>query len=224
MLYVADCGNTTTCFAQWQHGVITRAVRLVDNAYPECCGPEDHLVILPGNAARAAEARAAWPGVCSYSRVPDCGQYQNCGEDRVLAGCAAIHLIQDDVIVVDAGTAITVTAWRFSEKAPMYTHYDGGFIAPGPRAMLAGLPVVAPALPTVEWGSDEDQSPTAAAMLGAVEHGIHGMVQALLQQLRQQTGITQVILTGGNRKLCCLDGREEQELLLTGIGLVHDLL
>ncbi len=96
--------------------------------------------------------------------------------------------------MVDAGTATTLTAWDACGR------FAGGLILPGPHAMIAGLHACAPALPLVEplgHAAPAAQQATPGAIAAAAGIGHPAMVQACLARLRSETGIANVVLTGG---------------------------
>lgn len=193
MLLYADCGNTRI-----KVGLAgQRACLLPDaDALEGWLGDREPsgLIMLPGAAASAEVVRTWWPGerreAGSDLPAPDRGQYPGMGLDRVVAGLAA----GPDCIVVDAGTATTLTAWDGSGR------FAGGLILPGAHAMLAGLVARAPALPLVEPGppiSSAAQRDTRGAIAAGAGIGHPAMVAACLIRLRDETGITRVVATGG---------------------------
>jgi pantothenate kinase type III len=188
---LADCGNTAV-----KLGFGRERLRL---SVPEAVAwlraqVADELVLLP-TARHAADAlRAAWSGrvrtVGADLVVPAVGQYPGMGLYRIVAGFAAPH----PGIVVDAGTATTLTAWNASGQVA------GGLILPSPHAMIAGLHACAPALPVVEplgHAARAAQQATAGAIAAAAGIGHPAMVQACLERLRTETGIGSSVLTGG---------------------------
>lgn len=188
---LCDCGNTAI-----KVGLGSERVRLTAEALPSwfAAHPADELILLPGAAGHAARVRDLWRGrlltIGVNLALPAVGQYTGMGLDRIVAGLAAPH----PGIVIDAGTATTLTAWDASGR------FAGGLILPGPHAMIAGLHVRAPALPLVEPlgpTAAAAQHGTAGAIAAAAGIGHPAMVRACLDRLRTETGIADGVLTGG---------------------------
>lgn len=133
--------------------------------------------------------------------LPSVGQYEGCGHDRVLAGIAAGRELAGEVLVVDAGTATTLSAWRWDPGKRAGVAFAGGLILPGARACSQGLAQAAPALPEVEPIVGEPnpcQFDTQGAIAAGLGIGYPAMVAECLRKLQQQTGIDALRLTGGN--------------------------
>lgn len=205
---LADCGNTAVKLVRAGNAILGPVARLPPD--PEAIaawlrGQDDagSLVAAPGAAASADALRSAWARAGNgrplrwtgeaAAPVPDLGQYVGCGIDRVLAGLACDA---DDagVVVVDAGTATTLTAWR---RGPRFA---GGLILPGPEACLAGLRLRAPALPDVAVADPDaraDQNSTIGAIAAAIAIGYPAMVATCLRRLQGDAGCRSTLLTGG---------------------------
>lgn len=222
MRLAADCGNTRVKLGVYDgvqlkaHARLAPATADLDAFLEPWASHIDELLVLPGARASAALA-ANWWACRGGGRplrtiggrgeldpaMPDLGQYPGCGLDRVLAGFAAGDETHQSVVVVDAGTATTITAWQVKTGVPdpqAAIRFVGGLILPGARACLAGLAARAPALPAVE-PLDPDasarQHDTAGAMAAAMGIGYGPMVAACLLKLARETNIHQVIATGG---------------------------
>ena len=189
MIY-ADCGNTAV---KLRHG--DERVRLCADEVPAWLlrHPAKVLVLLPSASATAQIVRDAWPGtlreVGVHLHLPDRGQYPSMGLDRIVAGLAA----GPGTIVVDAGTATTLTAWDGAGR------FAGGLILPGPHAMIAGLCARAPALPLVEpllHDAAAAQRDTRGAIAAGAGIGHAGMIVWCVAQLQRETGLDRVITTG----------------------------
>ncbi len=165
------------------------------------------LVVLPGNQRHAAVVRDWWNGrgpqrtIGAEIPLPELGQYPGCGADRVLAGLAAG---QEPVscIIVDAGTAVTLGAWKLDAEQRL--RFLGGLILPGAHACAAGLALAAPALPAVEpieLPLSAVQRTTDRAIANAIGFGHPAMVAACVQRLRQECAIERVLVTGGGGPL-----------------------
>jgi type III pantothenate kinase len=117
------------------------------------------------------------------------------GADRIAAAAGAVALFPeaDPLVVIDAGTAVTIEV--ISEGT-----YRGGAIAPGPdvlrRALAAGtaqLPEVSPELPSSPIGRSTRQAIQAGVMMGFV-----GAVRELLARTAEQLPSSpRVVATGG---------------------------
>ena len=240
MILLADCGNSALKTARCDsHGRLSGRRRL--DAPPTTLAATldaagmgegaEALVLLPGNQARA-DVVAAWWRRCAGGRplrragdglpLPDLGQYPGCGADRVLAGWAAVRTHARDLVVIDAGTATTLGAWRRVDGAARFL---GGLILPGAHACLAGLAAQAPALPVVEPGDVDDdplQRDTCVAISAAIGIGYPALVRACADRLGAATGIAARCLTGGDATRLAEDlgVTPEPDLVLHGLALL----
>lgn len=205
MRLIADCGNSTVKLALiheggvWLHERLPAEAAAFDGFVADHRAAIDELVLLP--TGRSAEAVAAWWGDAPCRRIgtdialPACGQYPGFGLDRLCAGLAAVAQERADVLVIDAGTATTFTAWR--AQGPQVL---GGLILPGAQACADGLHAAAPTLPAVQprWDASSllARDP-AAAIATAIGAGYGSMVAALRDRLCAETGITHLVATGG---------------------------
>lgn len=218
MRLLADCGNTAIKLALTHDGGIWTHERL--DAKPEALSGfvQPHreaiseLVVLPGSNAHTMMLRRWWLEMGSGKPLrtigaeipmPDLGQYPGCGADRVLAGLVACRQQGKPVVVVDAGTATTLTAWRFIAHAEPARRivFLGGLIAPGAKACSVGLTAMAPALPVVEPlgpATGALQHDTHGAIAAAIGIGYGPMIGACLARVQKESGIQEVVLTGGN--------------------------
>jgi hypothetical protein len=189
------------------------------------------LVLLPVGRARARAVATWWAGagagrplrVIRAADAPDdglggetlalpaLGQYAGCGADRVVAGLVAALQEARDVVVVDAGTATTISAWRFRADVRGFARvgFAGGLIAPGGQACALGLHHAAPALPLVcfPYGDNTaSQHSTYGAIAAALMIGHPALVAACLQKLCAETAIATVVFTGGGAPLLIAAG------------------
>lgn len=220
MLLLADCGNTAIKLALAdqvglrRHGSVPAQAAALDAWTREDLARVGELVALPGSAAHHQNLVRWWTeaaGGRNLRRIgtelplPDLGQYPGCGADRVLAGLAVGLRQRQCTVVVDCGTATTLTAWRVDaslvERAPSQAiRFAGGLILPGIRACAAGLNRLAPGLPLVDpLGPDAPaaQHATQTAIAAALGISYGPMVAACLCKLQRETGIRHVVLTGG---------------------------
>lgn len=204
----ADCGNTAVKLAS---GAERTRVPPEQAAAWLASHPSDRLLLLPGASATADVVRRGWRGPMSEIardlQLPDRGQYPGMGIDRIVAGLAA----GPATIVVDAGTATTLTAWNTDGR------FAGGLILPGAHALIAGLCARAPALPLVEpLGRDAPaaQRDTRGAIAAGAGIGHAAMVEACLARLRRETRIDRVIVTGGGAEALDLPEAEPRPWLV----------
>ncbi len=221
MRLLADCGNSTIKLGLahdgglWIHERLSPTESALDGFLTNHPQSVTDLVILPGAQATTAQVRAWWQRVGAGKPVrligeqialPDLGQYPGCGVDRVLAGLAACSQERKDVVVLDAGTATTITAWRQVNpriRDPLQNvRFAGGLILPSARACIAGLAKLAPALPEVEPDYDAIacQMSTEGAIAGGIGIGYDPMIAACLARISLETDIGQAVITGGNAK------------------------
>ena len=122
----------------------------------------------------------------------------NLGVDRWLAMLAAWQPQPRPLVLIDAGSALTV------DLITAQGRHLGGWIAPGLRGLAEGLAQGAPGLPATP-GFSEDAAPandTQPAILNARSALVAGLVQQAMEHLVQESGrpatdIEQVI-TGGD--------------------------
>ncbi len=214
-MILADCGNTAVKLANGPE-----RVRLAPEPAAAWLAAQHggRLLLLPGASAAADLVRRAWRGQLTEIgrdlQLPDRGQYPGLGVDRIVAGLAA----GSATIVVDAGTATTLTAWGADGR------FAGGLILPGAHALIAGLCARAPALPAVEpLGRDAPaaQRDTRGAIAAGAGIGHAGMVEACLARLRLETRIDRVLVTGGGAEELDLPEAEPRPwLVLEGLELL----
>lgn len=174
-------------------------------------------VMLGGSAEGARRVRQWWqqrlpPSLPLWQlgkelAVPDFGQYASCGLDRLCAGVAALALLPPTapgVVVVDCGTATTVTAWAQSLQPAQ--SFQGGLILPGAHACATGLQALAPALPRDTGMRRAHDVPSSAALARSTSEALcHGlsigypaMVQAAVTAVQTASGLSTVMLDGGS--------------------------
>ena len=144
------------------------------------------------------------------------------GDDRVAAASAAYARTGGAVVIVSAGTAITVDAVSAEGV------FLGGAILPGPELALkalttgtAQLPPVSPRSPVSAIGRD-----TVQAMLAGCLSGTAGAVDRLIQDIRRELDSDcPVLITGGAAEMlysalrtAC---RKERALVLEGLILSY---
>lgn len=117
------------------------------------------------------------------------------GVDRVLNVAAAYEQMGKAVVVVDAGTAVTVDCCNDNGD------FLGGAIAPGAKLMLQSLHEHTAKLPEVTFAPPEGNvgTTTESAMRHGAFSAIRGLVKELAEQYATQLGNwPEIIATGGD--------------------------
>ncbi len=149
------------------------------------------------------------------------------GQDRLLNALAAFDAAKQAVVVVDAGTAITVD---FIDGKGVF---QGGAIAPGAGAGLRALHSMTTSLPELKAEQPDDEPfgrDTRQAMLQGMKYGAQGLVRRLVERYAEAyDAYPMVVATGGDAGLLFDDDelvdRVVPHLTLRGIALacVHEL-
>ncbi len=148
------------------------------------------------------------------------------GHDRALNALAAFEIMQQAVVIVDAGTAITVD---FVDGEGVY---HGGAIAPGVSTALRALHAYTASLPDIPF-SRPDEHPfganTQQAMLNGVFYGARGLVRMLVERYAEAYGgYPGVIATGGDAQSLFGDDdmidRVVGNLTLLGIAIACEMV
>lgn len=130
----------------------------------------------------------------------------NPGVDRLLAAAGAWSLAKQAVIVVDAGTAITV------DFVDGEGTFHGGAIAPGLGLMLNALSEGTDALPSIDFQSPNEDDPFGSDTESAMRLGVHLAARGLISQAIERYALAygawpKVFATGGDAA-ALLDGAE----------------
>ena len=130
----------------------------------------------------------------------------NPGVDRLLAAAGAWSLAKQAVIVVDAGTAITV------DFVDGEGTFHGGAIAPGLALMLNALSEGTDALPSIDFQSPNEDDPFGSDTESAMRLGVHLAARGLISQAIERYALAygawpKVFATGGDAA-ALLDGAE----------------
>ncbi len=146
------------------------------------------------------------------------------GADRIVNAVAARSLYGSPVVVVDFGTATTFDVVNDAGE------YVGGLIAPGIAISAEALFAQASRLYRVDLRKPDEVvgRNTGAAMQSGIYWGYIGLVDGLLERLREERGeLGRVIATGGHAEMIAEGSRllDEVDPLLTFVGLkiIHDL-
>ncbi|MEN9216688.1 MAG: pantothenate kinase [Gloeomargarita sp. HHBFW_bins_162] len=128
--------------------------------------------------------------IITLSDIPLMGIYETLGVDRALAAWGASCVYGTPVLVIDAGTAITLNA------VDAQGQFMGGAILPGLALQCQSLHQGTGALPLVTWPSERPPL-WAKDTVSALHSGIGYTVLAGLRfYLEQWSG--QVVITGGD--------------------------
>lgn len=144
-----------------------------------------------------SEGRLRAPGA---GLVLDVDSAHTVGADRLFAARGAFELARGSVIVVDAGTALTVDLLELRGERG---HFRGGAITAGPALLARALSEHAARLPLIEPrpGAAALGRDTQAALAAGVGVGFRGAARELVESLARENALEQapVFLTGGAR-------------------------
>ena len=117
------------------------------------------------------------------------------GEDRLLNAAAAYEKLKQAVIIISAGTAVTV------DFVDGEGTFHGGAILPGAQLMLTSLHERTAQLPQITFAAPDEAigHNTEQAMRSGVFHGIRGAVRELAEKYAEVYGAyPRIIATGGD--------------------------
>lgn len=125
---------------------------------------------------------------------------QRLGIDRLLGAYAAANRLGTPIVVVDAGSAVTVD-WVDGQG-----HFCGGAILPGIGLQSRSLQRETEALPQLDWGDASEVRLPARNTMDAMRSGILIGISAAIDELirrycdtvNRQPGQVQVAVTGGD--------------------------
>ena len=148
---------------------------------------------------------------------------QALGNDRVTDAVAAATLYPTPVIIVDMGTATTVSV--VDEKK----RFLGGAIMPGVYTALNSLSGKAAQLPHISLDKPKNAigRNTVDAMRSGILYGTAGSVDAVIRRIRQELGgRATVVCTGGLSRvitpLCTEEVILDEDLLLKGLMILYE--
>ena len=156
--------------------------------------------------------------------IPVQGLYTNLGVDRILALLGAGTTYKWPVLVIDAGTALTITGG-------VREHFAGGAILPGLRLQLQSLGQGTAALPAVElptslplrWATE-----TGPAMQSGVLYTTLVGLQAYMADWWKHAPTSTILFTGGDGKrlyelMAELFKQETPDLVESGVRFDENL-
>jgi len=149
---------------------------------------------------------------------------QSVGADRVVNVIAAHKLYQDDLIVIDFGTATTFDLVDYSGA------YKGGIIAPGINLSLDALVAAAAKLPRIAIEAPASSSVIGRTTQDQMQIGIYfgyvAMIEGLVARIKSEVGRpAKVVATGGlatlfERHSSVFDSIES-DLTIQGLGILY---
>lgn len=229
---LVDVGNTRTKLAvstlagpvmrdQWDTGTEPRIPQGFTELRIVSVVPGETGLILAAAAAAGCGKRTVLGHTLSSGLALDYDSIPSLGMDRVAAADAARRLSGGPVLVLSAGTALTLDV---VDEAGIYR---GGLIAPGLRALAAGLASVAPALPRAV-ASEAFPARTSAACVGlGIDVAFTGLVREALRRAREALPRATLWVTGGDADavsgLAGGDARVDPLLVLRGLELAHEV-
>lgn len=218
-----DVGNSSIGVGRWRDGGVT-VERFREPQQAAARLDDGRVAVVSVAPSRLASLLAALPPeraerVMVLTRPPeDLGAQDllsSAGADRiavVLAACPG------PVVVIDAGTAVTV------EIVDSSGHYRGGFIGPGPAASAGGLAAGAAQLPrqrgeptSIAPGISTDAA-LSAGLWGMAVGGVDRLVDAALAALPSAPA-PRLVSTGGWGAAWAADTRHRG--VIVDADLVH---
>src|SRR3954466_15969207 len=206
-LVVLNVGNSRLAVAPFRAGEMGEVVRVsnrepetwaeaISTAWKRIAGTENAAIVAASvnpklddaveqAVMKAANRHVVWVGrdlelpIKVLTDNPD-----ETGVDRVLNVAAAYEQIGKACVVVDAGTALTVSVCNDQGQ------FLGGAIAPGVQMQLDALNEKTAKLPRVPFAAPDNVfgRNTADAIRNGVYHGIRGMVKELIENYATELG------------------------------------
>jgi type III pantothenate kinase len=151
-----------------------------------------------------------------------CQTPETVGRDRLFAAWGAWQAAQEPVLVVDAGTALTVDALDLNRGKPRFL---GGAIAPGPQLLTRALSEGGAQLFVTELDGEVPAlgRDTRGALQAGVAVGFQGAARELVERVGQEANMDSaaVYLTGGARSFLLRPGLFGERVLVEDEWLVH---
>ncbi len=142
------------------------------------------------------------------------------GSDRIAGAVAAWTEAGDSAIVIDSGSATTLTV--VTGRGELL----GGAILPGPVMMAKALNMETGKLPLVELRRPEGAlgRDTENSIISGIIHGTAGAVERLAGLIQKDIGKAELFLTGGNASLLMgvfsSSFRYREDLVLRGLEII----
>ena len=222
MLLCIDIGNSTTSFGVVTDGAISSLFKIPTQREP--CAPDIAGIVkaklaehsIGGSSVKRCIISSVVPELDSLFRELIINTFKvpvlfvdstiklsidikvkepaNIGADRLANAIGAYSLVQENLIVIDIGTAAT---FDHITKDGIFL---GGVIAPGPMTALSALYNSASKLNTVEITPQEKVigDDTASAMQSGIWFGYIGLIDNIVNEMKREISEdVKVILTGG---------------------------
>lgn len=145
------------------------------------------------------------------------------GADRLVAAVAAYERYRKPLIIIDAGTAITL------DLVNSWGEFTGGAIVPGFGTAADSLERAAEKLPHVKLKPSRSVKgrDTRSAISSGIVHGYAGMIGHLIRELRRESRTEAlVVATGGDasllKKICGTIDRVYPNLVLEGLRIIWE--
>lgn len=152
----------------------------------------------------------------------ECRDPHTIGRDRLYSARGAWEIVRAPVLVVDAGTALTVDAVDGDENEARFL---GGAIAPGPALLASALAEGAANLFPVEPapGAPALGRDSAEALRAGVSVGFVGSATLLVRRIAEEAGLetAPLLLTGGARAFLAAPGTFGAREVRVDPELVH---
>lgn len=144
------------------------------------------------------------------------------GTDRIVNCVAAVNLYNPSVIIVDMGTATTISV------VDKDGNYIGGCITAGVKTSLEALSLKASKLPYIDIDTPKKVigTNTIECMLSGIINGNAAMVDGMIERIENELGYsTTVIATGGISKFvvphCKHQIKYNENLILEGLNIIY---
>lgn len=145
------------------------------------------------------------------------------GSDLVVDAVAGIHEYGAPLIIIDIGTATTISVVDKNKN------YTGGIIMPGLRASSESLVQKTAQLPKISLTAPKKVigKNTIDCMKSGIVIGNAAAIDGMIERMEDELGYkTTVIATGGMAKVIVTNCRkkiiEDQSLLLKGLKIIYD--
>lgn len=158
------------------------------------------------------------------SKLPFTNHYktkETQGPDRIAAIAGAQYLYPNsDILIIDAGTAIT---YDFIDKSG---NYSGGNIAPGLQMRFKALHTFTEKLPLLELSAQDSilGNDTQSAIINGVQNGLIFEVEGYIEKLNVKFPELKVIITGGDAEFLANKIKypifADQHLVLKGLNRI----
>lgn len=252
MLLAIDAGNTNIVFALIEEKEIIKVWRVATNVQRTS---DEFAVFLKEAITQAGLDKNLVTAAIIGSVVPDvnfelirlCRNHFGCeplmvgsrevvagleilidrpeelGADRIINAVAGRETYKGALLIIDFGTATTF------DVVDGKGSYCGGVIAPGINLSLRALHMAAAKLPSVAVA--RPAKVIATSTVPAIQSGIYwgyiGMVEGLIQRMREEFGLPMtVVATGGLASLLAsatkMIDRIDADLTLRGLSLIYE--